>query len=251
MDNRNDYNYNNYNQNGYDAGRYNNYSDGSTYVEAESESRIITKSFLVVLAALIVTAITSTMVVVIEPLSDMVYSAFNVWLIVEIVVVIAASYAINKRNVTLSAILFGAYCIINGLTLSVIFYAYELGSIQEIFLLTAAMFAGMAVIGATTKIDLSKMGSILIMALWGVIVVTFVNMIFLHNSGINLVMDYVGVVIFVGLTAYDTWKLKRLARSGEVANGNLIAIYCGMELYLDFINLFLRLLSLFGRSRNN
>lgn len=247
MENRNGYDYNNYGRNGYDAG----YRSDSDYVQEESESRIITKSFLVVLAALIVTAITATMVVVNPALQNMVYSAFNVWLIVELVVVIAASIAINSRKVALSAILFGAYCIINGLTLSVIFYAYELGSIQEIFLLTAAMFAGMAVIGATTKLDLSKMGSVLIMALWGVIVVTFANMLFLHNSGISLVMDYVGIVIFVGLTAYDTWKLKKLARSGEVQDGNLIAIYCGMELYLDFINLFLRLLSIFGRSRNN
>lgn len=251
MDNRNDYGYNNnYSQNGYDAGGYNNYYSGSTYV-AESESRIITKSFLVVLAALIVTAITATMVVVNSALTNMVYSAFEAWLIVEIIVVIAASFAISKRKVALSAILFGAYCIVNGLTLSVIFFAYELGSIQEIFLLTAAMFAGMAAIGATTKIDLSKMGSVLIMALWGVIVVTLANMIFLHNSGLDLVMDYVGVVIFVGLTAYDTQKLKKLARSGEVGNANLIAIYCGMELYLDFINLFLRLLRILGRSRNN
>lgn len=238
---------NNYGSNGYG---YDSYYSGSTYVQAESDSRIMTKSFLVVLAALIVTAITSTLVVVNESLNNMVYSAFEVWLFVELGVVIAASVAINKRKVALSAVLFGVYAIVNGLTLSVIFYAYELGSIQEIFLLTAAMFAGMAVIGATTKIDLTKVGSILMMALWGVILVTFVNMLFLHNSGIDLFMDYVGVVIFVGLTAYDTQKLKSLARSGEVENSNLIAIYCGMELYLDFINLFLRLLRLFGRSRN-
>lgn len=249
MDNRDNYNYHsNYDSNGYNAGGY--YYSGETYASAESETKIMTKSFLVVLAALIVTSITATLVVVTDALSDMVYSSFTFWLIAELVVVIAATFAINKRKVALSGVLFGAYSIINGLTLSVIFYVYELGSIQEIFLLTAAMFAGMAVIGATTKIDLTKMGSILIMALWGVILVTFANLLFLHNSGIDLFMDYIGVVIFVGLTAYDTQKLKRLARSGDVADSNLIAIYCGMELYLDFINLFLRLLSIMGKNRN-
>lgn len=264
--NRNDYdynsNYNDYGQNnysnydnsyngnyneGYDRG-YNGYRSDSVYAQTESESAIMTKTFLVVLAALIVTAITATLVVVSSGIMK-VLDSFEIWLFAELAVVICATIAIEKRKVVLSSVLFGVYSIINGLTLSVIFYAYDLGSIQEIFLLTAAMFAGMAVIGATTKIDLTKMGAILIMALWGVLLVTFANILFLHNSGVDLMMDYVGVAIFVGLTAYDTQRLKAMARSGEYLDSNIIAIYCGMQLYLDFINLFLKLLRLFGKSR--
>lgn len=138
----------------------------------------------------------------------------------------------------------------NGLTLSVIFYAYDIGSIQEVLLLTAGMFAGMALIGATTHINLTKVGSFLLMALWGVILVSVVNVFFLHSTGLNLMIDYVGVLIFVVLTAYDTQKMKAMARSGEMSDANIISLYCGMQLYLDFINLFLRLLRIFGRSRN-
>lgn len=210
----------------------------------------MTRSFIIVLAALLVTAISASLVLVNGGLATAVFTNFEIWLLLEFVVVVGASFAISKRKTALAAVLFTAYSVINGLTLSVIFYAYDFGSIQEVFLLCAGMFAGMAIIGATTRINLTKMGSILMMGLWGVILVTLANMLFMHSSGLDLMMDYVGVVIFVGLTAYDTQKMKKLASSGELSDMNIIALYCGMELYLDFINLFLRLLSIFGKRKN-
>lgn len=242
----NNNNYNNYNNN-YNAS---NYYDGTVYDSAETQSKIMTRSFVIVLAALLVTAISASLVLVSKSIEEMVFSGFMVWLVLEFAVVMGSSFAIAKRKTVLASVLFAAYSVINGLTLSVIFYAYDFGSIQEVFLLTAGMFAGMAIIGATTHIDLTKMGSIFMMALWGIILVTLANVLFIHSSGVDLLMDYAGVVIFVGLTAYDTQKMKKLASSGEMSDMNIIALYCGMELYLDFINLFLRLLSIFGKQKN-
>lgn len=242
----NNNNYNNYNNN-YNAS---NYYDGTVYDSSETQSKIMTRSFIIVLAALLVTAISASLVLVSKSIEEMVFSGFTAWLVLEFAVVMGSSFAIAKRKTVLAAVLFAAYSVINGLTLSVIFYAYDFGSIQEVFLLCAGMFAGMAIIGATTRINLTKMGSILMMALWGVILVTLANIFFIHSSGIDLLMDYVGVAIFVGLTAYDTQKMKKLASSGEMSDMNIIALYCGMELYLDFINLFLRLLSIFGKQKN-
>lgn len=243
----NDGGYNNNNYNNYNAS---NYYDGTVYDSSETQSKIMTRSFVIVLAALLVTAISASLVLISKSIAEVVFSDFMVWLVLEFVVVIGASFAIAKRKTALAAVLFAAYSVINGLTLSVIFYAYDFGSIQEVFLLTAGMFAGMAIIGATTHIDLTKMGSIFMMALWGVILVTFANLLFIHSSGVDLLMDYAGVVIFVGLTAYDTQKMKKLASSGEMSDINIIALYCGMDLYLDFINLFLKLLSIFGKQKN-
>lgn len=237
-------------------GNYNDYNNTSNYYTRSAqdiegaESKIMTKSFLIVLIALVVTAATATIVVSNIAIAQAVYSSFMFWIIAELVVVFAATAAIGKKKTALASVLFGAYAIINGLTLSVFFFAYSLGSIQEVFLLTAGMFAGMALIGATTHIDLTKMGSFLIMAIWGIILTTVVNLLFIHSTGLNLLMDYVGVAIFVGLTAYDTQKMKRLARSGNISSANVIALYCGMQLYLDFINLFIRLLSILGKNRN-
>ena len=254
-DNMNGNSYSNnggYNSNGYSNGNYNtgNYYSGKTYDSAEMQSKIMTKSFLIVLAALMVTAVTATFVVYNDALANAVFSSFPIFLVAEFVVVIGATVAISKRKTGLATGLFAIYAIINGLTLSVIFYAYDIGSIQEVLLLTAGMFAGMALIGATTHINLTKVGSFLLMALWGVILVSVVNVFFLHSTGLNLMIDYVGVLIFVVLTAYDTQKMKAMARSGEMSDANIISLYCGMQLYLDFINLFLRLLRIFGRSRN-
>ena len=232
----------------YDDGGY-THSYNNAVDSADMESKIMTKSFMVVLIALIVTAITATIVVANEAVAEAVFSAFMPLLFGELIVVFAATAAIRKRNVVLASVLFTIYAIVNGMTLSIVFFAYDLGSIQEVFLLTAGMFAGMAIIGATTHIDLTKMGSFLIMGIWGMILVTVVNLIFIHSSGLNLLMDYLGVLIFVGLTAYDTQKMRRMARSSDAASANSIALYCGMELYLDFINLFIRLLSIFGKNR--
>ncbi|MDR0478177.1 MAG: Bax inhibitor-1/YccA family protein [Desulfobulbaceae bacterium] len=145
------------------------------------------------------------------------------------------------------------YSLLNGLTLSVIFLVYTRTSIATTFLITAAMFAAMSLYGFITKRDLSGWGSFLFMGLIGIILASLVN-IFLHSSSLYWTISVLGVLIFVGLTAYDVQKIKRMGEEGILdQGGDMIqrgAICGALSLYLDFINLFLMLLRLFGGSRN-
>ncbi len=160
------------------------------------------------------------------------------------------SAAINRLSAVTATLLFILYSIINGATLSVIFLIYELSSIATVFFITAGTFGTMALIGYTTKVDLSSMGKILMMALIGLIIATFVN-IFVKSDGLTMILSYVGVVIFVGLTAWDSQKIKHMLMmapdAGEAAQK--LALLGALTLYLDFVNLFLYLLRIFGKRR--
>ena len=145
------------------------------------------------------------------------------------------------------------YAVVNGFVLSSIFFAYELGSIVQAFAASALTFGAMSIYGATTKKDLSGLGSILFMALIGLIVASLINF-FWANSVLDAIITYAGVFIFVGLTAYDTQNIRSLAAaadySGDASAPRKVAILGALTLYLDFINLFLYILRLFGRSRD-
>ncbi|WP_300725066.1 Bax inhibitor-1/YccA family protein [uncultured Bacteroides sp.] len=169
-------------------------------------------------------------------------------LIAEIGIVWYLSARIFHMSFTKATILFIVYSILNGVTLSFIFMVYTAASIASTFFITAGTFAVMAFFGYVTKKDLSKLGSILFMALIGLIIASLVN-IFLHNSMMDLIISYIGVLIFVGLTAYDTQKIKRLLSSDDIEINETtqkIALMGAMTLYLDFINLFLYLLRILG-----
>ena len=170
-------------------------------------------------------------------------------IIAEFGLVIAISAGINKLSLTTATLLFVLYSVVNGATLSVIFIAYTLGSIATVFFITAGTFAVMAFIGYTTKADLSKMGKLLFMALIGMIIATLVNVFFVKSGMFDLVLSYIGVLIFVGLTAYDTQKIKvMLMQAGDMSErSQKIALLGALSLYLDFINLFIYLLRIFGR----
>lgn len=174
-------------------------------------------------------------------------------LIVELVVVIALSWGINRLSAAAATVLFFFYAGLNGVTLSVIFLAYELGSIAKVFFITTATFGAMSAIGYTTKRDLSGLGSFLFMGLIGLIIAGIINA-FWYSSQADLVISFIGVLLFVGLTAYDTQKIKRMASAcdeGEV-DAEIVgksSIIGALQLYLDFINLFLYLLRLMGRRR--
>ena len=168
--------------------------------------------------------------------------------IAELALVFILSLTINKLPVIAAYAMFAAYAIINGLTLSVVFIAYELAMVQRVFFLTAAMFGGMALYGTFTKADLSKVGSICGMALWGLIIASLVNL-FLRSSGLDWIVSIAGVLIFTGLTVYDAQKIKQMA----AAEGSMdrdavhrVAIMGALTMYLDFINLFLYMLKLLG-----
>ncbi|MBA3947273.1 MAG: Bax inhibitor-1/YccA family protein [Herpetosiphonaceae bacterium] len=169
----------------------------------------------------------------------------------ELAVVIGLSWTIRRMSVGIATAAFLAYAVLNGLTLSVIFLAYTAGSIASTFFVTAATFGAMSIYGYTTKRDLTKMGSLLIMALIGFLLASVVN-IFLHSTVLYWIVTYIGVAIFIGLTAYDTQKLKRLSATidgRDTSTFRKMVILGALTLYLDFVNLFLLLLRIMGRRR--
>ncbi len=169
-------------------------------------------------------------------------------IIAEFGLVLAVSAAINKLSLTTATMLFVLYSVINGATLSFIFAVYTMSSIASVFFITAGTFAVMAFIGYTTKKDLTSMGKILLMALIGIIIATVVN-IFLKSTGLEMIVSYLGVLIFVGLTAYDSQKIKQMLLMAPDAgeSAQKLALLGALSLYLDFVNLFIYLLRIFGR----
>lgn len=167
----------------------------------------------------------------------------------ELILVGVLSGMIQKLRFGMAAILYMLYCIINGLVLSSIFLAYELGSICEIFFATAAAFAGLAFVGTVTKKDLSGFGTFLLIALIGLVIASVIAMFTGHAD--SLWISALGVLIFAGLTVYDAQKIRMLMMDQETVNeGSMkLALLGALSLYLDFINLFLRLLSIFGRRK--
>ncbi len=168
----------------------------------------------------------------------------------ELVLVIALSAAIARISAATATIMFVIYSAVNGLTLSVIFVVYTDASIASTFFITGGTFAAMSVYGYFTKRDLTSIGNLCFMALIGLILASLVN-IFLQNAMLYWVVTYVGILIFVGLVAYDTQRIKQIARAGieEGEAAQKGAILGALRLYLDFINLFLLLLRIFGRRR--
>ena len=169
-------------------------------------------------------------------------------IIAEFGLVIGISAGINKLSLTTATLMFVLYSIINGAMLSSIFVVYTEASIASVFFITAGTFAVMAFIGYTTKKDLTSMGKILFMALIGIIIATIVNS-FLKSSGLQMIVSYLGVLIFVGLTAYDSQKIKNMLQMAPDAGegAQKLALLGALTLYLDFINLFIYLLRIFGR----
>lgn len=164
--------------------------------------------------------------------------------------ILLISFGFNRLSYGVLAVLFVVYAIVMGVSLSYILQAYEVGSVLGVFITSSLLFGVMAVAGYTTHQDLTKFGSLMIMGLIGIIIASLVNM-FLHSSGLNMIISYVGVAVFVGLTAYDVQKLKRIGAGLEYgdASAQKMALMGGLTLYLDFVNLFIMLLRVFGRRR--
>ena len=168
----------------------------------------------------------------------------------ELGLVIAVSAAINRISATTATLLFLAYSALNGVTFAAVFLLYTQSSIVSAFLVTAGTFAAMSMYGYATKRDLTGFGSFLFMGLIGLVIASLVNM-FLHNEMIYWITSYLGVFIFVGLTAYDTQKIKQIGQAGfaDAQSRQKAAILGALRLYLDFINLFLMLLRIMGDRR--
>lgn len=183
---------------------------------------------------------------------NMIFNLYNngmIWLIAigELILVAVLSARIQKMKSTTATILFVAYSFLTGFTLSAIFFVYDLLSVVLVFGVSALIFAIFALLGMYTKVDLSKLGTILIMGLIGLLIATLIN-IFLGNDMVDIMINAIGILIFIGLTAYDIQKIKNL--SYMIADSHNAAILGALELYLDFINIFIRLINLFGKSRD-
>lgn len=168
--------------------------------------------------------------------------------VVQLIFVFTFAAAINKLSPAVASALFIGYAALTGLSLSAIFLVYTGASIATAFFTTAGLFAVMSVVGYTTKRDLTGLGNILFMVLIGMILASLVNF-FLNNPLIYWIITYVSVFVFVGLTAADTQKIKRMAATTDAASN--YAILAALTLYLDFLNLFLSLLRIFGVVRSN
>ena len=149
---------------------------------------------------------------------------------------------------TTAKIGFLLYSFVSGLTFSSVFVVYEITSVLYVFLITAVIFGILAFIGATTKIDLTRMGTYLFMALLAILICTLINL-FLGSSTFDLIISVVTILVFLGFTAYDVQNILRLYESNMLPDDNL-AIYGALDLYLDFINLFLQFIQFFGKSRD-
>ena len=170
-------------------------------------------------------------------------------IVAELALVWILSASIRKLSVPVAILMFIGYALLNGLTLSVVFIAYKLPLVERTFLLTAGMFGGLAVYGTVTRSDLSKVGAFCGMALWGLILVCVVN-IFFPTQRFDWLISLAGIVIFTGLTMWDAQKIKLMASDEALMSQPgakaRLAIIGALELYLDFINLFLMLLRFFG-----
>ena len=180
-----------------------------------------------------------------------VYGSYGWILITELIVVIAFSALRKKVSPGVAKVLFVTYAATSGLTLSSIFLVYKIQSIGMVFLSSSLMFGLLAAYGYMTKTDLSSFGKILLFALLAIIIMSLIN-IFAHNGTFGIIISIISIVVFLGLTAWDMQALKAMYNyyaSDEKELGK-IAIYGALDLYLDFINIFLQLLNLFGKSKD-
>ncbi len=216
-------------------------------------SQVMKKVYIKMFLALLVTAATSVFVAVFHTDFSL-YLATNRWLywglaIVEIGLVLWISARLNKLAPAMATGLFYLFAIVNGLTLSIVCLAFSYASLFKTFLICAGTFGAMSVYGYFTTRDLTKIGSFLYMALFGLLIALVVN-IFWANSVFDWIISGAGVLIFIGLTAYDTQNIKRLATANPGIASQNIATWGALSLYLDFINLFIYLLRFFGASRD-
>lgn len=214
---------------------------------------LIRKVYTWMALALVITGICAYGVAANPALTSLIFSSkitFYGLLIAEFALVMFISSRIDSLSLSTATLLFTLYSAINGLTLSVIFLVYDITTIGQVFFITAGTFGAMALFGYYTKKDLSVIGHTLYMALIGLILATLVNF-FMRSAMLDYILSYIGVGIFVGLTAWDSQKIKRILSemndTGEEAQK--FALLGALTLYLDFINLFLYLLRIFSKRR--
>ena len=225
---------------------YNNY----IYVkEIIMKNKIMSKTFIWMFLGLLVTFVTGFGVSNNETMIINIFknSTYIILAIIELALVVFLSARVRKMNKNTARIFFLLYSFISGLTFSSIFIVYKLTSILYVFLVAAIIFLIFGLIGYFTKIDLTKLGTYLMMALIAIIICIIINL-FVGNSTFDLIISIISILIFIGFTAYDVQKIKQI--SYENVDEDNLAIVGALNLYLDYINIFLNLLSIFGDSKN-
>lgn len=213
------------------------------------DNKLISKSFLWMCIGLLVTFVTGFGVASNERMLENIFNGNTFWLFVvlEFVLVIVLSWRCMKMSPVAAKICFILYAFVSGLTFSSIFVVYDIASIMMVFLVSSVIFGVMAFIGYKTNVDLSKLGFYLMMGLIAVIIVSVIN-IFIGSNGLEMALSIICVLLFIGITAFDVQKIKSLEGS-ELPEDNL-AIYGALELYLDFINIFIDLIRIIGENKD-
>lgn len=228
-----------------------NYYARTQSVVTQRVSAVLKRVYLLMTVALALTGIISYACA--NSYGYMDYFMSNSWMmwaliIAEFGIVIGVSAGINRLNTMTATLLFVIFSVINGMLLAPIFLVYTDTSIAKTFFITAGTFGAMSVYGLFTNRDLTRWGNLLFMALIGLIICSLVNM-FVHSQGFSVVISFIGVLVFVGLTAWDTQQIKKMALAVPDAGAGRLAVLGALNLYLDFINLFLYLLRFFGNER--
>ena len=219
--------------------------DNDVIIENDSNN-LITKTFFWMFLGLLSTAGVSWYTYASGLLGNIIVNDYwNILLIAEFVVVILFSLCFRKLPSTVVAILYFLYAMLNGVSLSTIFVIFELDSVILLFVVSSLLFGGFALLGSITKADLSKWYYLLFGTLLASLVVSLINL-FLNNSALDIILDWIILFTFFGVTVYDMNKIKQLQYDVE---SDKLQIYGAMQLYLDFINIFIRILSLFGKRK--
>jgi FtsH-binding integral membrane protein len=229
------------------------FSNGISGIISEAsealQQKVVAQSFIFMVAALAVTWV-GAKVASAALLEWMMSSPVNmiILFVAEIAIVLISNVALKKNNVVLSACLFTAYSFINGAMLGIVCSIYTDASVAKVIVITGITFAVTALYGLVAKKDLSSVGSLCIMGLIGLILVGLINF-FVKSEPLDYLASFIGVAVFVGLTAYDTQKIKKHVAYADSYNVTALSLNGAFELYLDFINLFLYLLKIFGKRR--
>ena len=234
--------------------------DKIDYNSAVGENKLLRSSFSWMALALLLTTLSAILFAFVPEFTSMLlerteYGAVKPTILAYIVMfaplafVFAINFGLNRMSFSALIALFVAYSIVNGISFSFIFFIYQIGSITNVFLSTTTLFALMAIAGYATKTDLTKLGSILMIGVIAIVIASLIN-IFLKSSGMDYIISILGVIIFTGLTAYDVQKIKNIGYETDGSGvTQKLGIMGALTLYLDFINLFLFLLRLFGGRR--
>jgi FtsH-binding integral membrane protein len=223
-------------------------SPTSSVLAEESARTFMQRVYAWMTAGLFLTGAVAFAVASSRTLMSMVLPMMMPILVLELIVVFAFSFLSSRVNGAVAALMFLGYAFLNGLLFSTIFLVYQMGSIASSFFITAGAFGAMSVYGTVTKKDLSAWSTFLFMGLIGIILAGIVN-IFLQSDLLGFVRSCAAIVIFAGLTAYDTQKLRQFHANSGYSSAASLAVSGALTLYLDFVNLFLNILRLLGRRR--